>query len=127
MPKVSKESATQGGDHGPVVDRREDIDGYAINFVTFRQDIDQAPLLRGLPDDRCPCPHWGYVLQGQLRFQVGDREETFEAGDAFYLPPGHIGIGNEPGTEFVQFSPAEELRQVSETITKNMQAMQGGG
>ena len=67
------------------------------------------------------------MLKGQLRFQVGDREETFEAGDAFYLPPGHIGIGNEPGTEFVQFSPAEELRQVSETITKNMQAMQGGG
>ena len=127
MPKVSKESAGQGGDHGPVVERSDDVDGYAVNFVTFRQDMDQAPLLKGLPDDRCPCPHWGYVVQGQLRFQVGDREETFEAGDAFYLPPGHIGIGNEPGTEFVQFSPAEELRQVSETITKNMQAMQGGG
>jgi quercetin dioxygenase-like cupin family protein len=66
------------------------------------------------------------VLQGQLRFRLGDREEVFDAGDAFYLPPGHIGIGNEPGTEFVQFSPTEELRQVSETIMKNMQAMQGG-
>jgi hypothetical protein len=127
MPKVSKESATQGGDHGPVVDRSDGVDGYSVNFVTFRQDIDQTPLLRGLPDDQCPCPHWGYVLKGQLRFRVGDREEVFEAGDAFYLPPGHVGIGNEPDTEIVQFSPAEELRQVSETITKNLQAMQGGG
>ena len=126
MPKVSMESATQGGDHGPVVERSDDVDGYTVNFVTFREDIDQAPLLKGLPDDRCPCPHWGFVLKGQLRFRLGDREEVFDAGDAFYLPPGHVASGNEPGTEFVQFSPAEELRQVSETIMKNMQAMQGG-
>jgi len=26
MPKVSKESASQGGDHGPVIDRSEDLD-----------------------------------------------------------------------------------------------------
>jgi hypothetical protein len=44
-----------------------------------------------------------------------------------YLPPpGHVGTGNEPDTEYVQFSPAEELRQVSETMNQNMQAMQGG-
>jgi hypothetical protein len=50
---------------------------------------------------------------------------VFTAGDAFYLPPGHIPVGNEPGSEFVQFSPADQLGQVSETIMKNMQAMQG--
>ena len=41
MPKVSKESATQGGDHGPVTERSDDVDGYAVNFVTFREDIDR--------------------------------------------------------------------------------------
>ena len=126
MPKVSKESAPQGGDHGPVVERSGDVDGYAVNFVTFRQDMDHTALLKGLPGDSCPCPHWGYVLSGRLAFRVGDHEEVFEAGDAFYLPPGHIPTGNEPGSEYVQFSPAEELRQVSETIMKNMEAMQGG-
>jgi hypothetical protein len=29
MPKVSKESASQGGDHGLVVDRSEDLEDYS--------------------------------------------------------------------------------------------------
>ena len=41
-----------------------------------------------------------------------DREEVFEEGDAFYTPPGHIPVRNEPGTEFVSFSPSDELRTV---------------
>ena len=36
MAKASKDSATQGGDHGPVVDRSEELDGYTVNFLTFR-------------------------------------------------------------------------------------------
>jgi hypothetical protein len=127
MPKVSKDAATQGGgDHGPVVDRSEELAGYTVNFLTFRQDIDQTPLLKGMPDDRCQCPHWGYVTKGRLTFRFADHDEVFEAGDAFYLPPGHIGVGNEPDTEYVQFSPTDELREVSAVIMNNMQAMQAG-
>jgi hypothetical protein len=126
MPKVSKDSATQGGDHGPVVERSEELDRYTVNFVTFRQDIDQTPLLKGMPDDHCQCPHWGYVTKGRLTFRFADHDEVFEAGDAFYFPPGHIGVGNEPDSEYVQFSPSNELREVSAVIMKNMQAMQAG-
>ena len=126
MPNVSRDSATQGGDYGPVVDRNEELDGYTVNFVTFREDIDQTPMLKGLPDDRCQCPHWGYGLKGKLTFRFADREEVVEAGDAFYLPPGHVGVHNEPGTEIVQFSPSEELRKVSEVIMKNMEEMHSG-
>ena len=126
MPKVSKDSATQGGDHGPVVDRNEELAGYTVSFLTFRQDLDQTPLLKGLPDDRCQCPHWGYVTKGSLTFRFADHDEVFEAGDAFYLPPGHIGVGNQPDTEYVQFSPSDGLREVSAAIMKNMQAMQAG-
>jgi hypothetical protein len=125
MPKASRDSATQGGDHGPVVDRNEELDGYTVNFLTFRQDMDQTPLLKGMPDDRCQCPHWGYVTKGSLTFRFDDHDEVFEAGDAFYLPPGHIGVSNEPDTEYVQFSPTPELREVSAVIMKNMQEMQG--
>ena len=124
MPKVSRESASQGGDHGPVVERSEELAGYTVNFVTFRHDIDQTPLLRGMPDDRCQCPHWGYVTRGRLTFRFADHDEVFEAGDAFYLPPGHVGIGNEPESEYVQFSPNEELREVSTVIMKNLESMQ---
>ena len=126
MPKASRESSTKGGDFGIVLDRAEDMDGYTTNFVTFRQDIDHSPLLKGLPDDRCQCPHWGYVFNGRVTFDFGDHQEVYEAGDAFYAPPGHIPIQTEPGTEYVQFSPTEELRVTEAAIMQNMQAMQTG-
>jgi hypothetical protein len=122
MPKVSKTSAAHVDDHGVVEDRHEDIEGYTVNFVSFRQDIDGAPLLKGLPDDRCPCPHWGYVLKGRLTFSFADHDEVIEAGDAFYLPPGHVPLA-EAGSEIVQFSPSEPLKQVEAAMMANMQAM----
>jgi glyoxylate utilization-related uncharacterized protein len=125
MPRISKQTVREQ-DHGPVVEWREDHDGHAVQFVHFRADMDATPMLKGLPDDRCQSPHWGYVLKGKLRFLVGDHEETFEAGDAFYLPPGHIPVGNDPDSEYLQFSPCKELDEVSEAIARNMQAMQAG-
>jgi Cupin domain len=126
MPKVSRESATQGGDFGPVSDRSDQLEDYTVGFTTFHEDIDATPLLKGLPDDRCQCPHWGYVLKGRLTFRYADREEVFEAGDAFFTPPGHVPVKHEPGTDIVMFSPAEELKKTDAVIMKNMQAMQGG-
>jgi Cupin domain len=123
MPKVSRESA-QVADHGMVEDRHAEIDGYTVNFVTFRQDVDTTPLLKGLPDDNCSCPHWGYVLKGRLTYRFADREEVFEAGDAFYLPPGHVPMA-EAGSELVQFSPTSEFRAVEAVMLENVQAMQG--
>jgi len=125
MPKVSRESA-QVDDFGLVEDRHAELDGYTVGFVTFRQDLDHAPLLKGLPDDRCQCPHWGYVIKGRLTYRFADREEVFEAGDAFYLPPGHIPVANEPGSEMVQFSPAEALRDTAAVMEKNMHALSAG-
>jgi hypothetical protein len=125
MPKVSKDSATGGGEFGPVTDRSEQIDEYTVNFTSFAADIDGAPLMKGLPDDRCQCPHWGYVVSGRMTFRYADGEEVFEAGDAFYTPPGHVPVV-EAGTELVQFSPSEELKKTEEAMAKNMQAMQGG-
>jgi Cupin domain len=124
VPKVSKETATGGGDYGPVSDRSEDVGGYTVNFVTFHEDVDATPLMKGLPDDRCQCPHWGYVVSGRLHFRFADREETFEAGDSYYLPPGHVPFKHEPGTQIVQWSPTEDLQQTDEVMMRNMQAMQ---
>jgi hypothetical protein len=125
MPSVSRESATHVEDHGVVEDRHEDVLGYTVNFVSFRQDVDGTQLLKGLPDDRCPCPHWGYVLKGRVTYRFADHDEVFHAGDAFYLPPGHIPLA-DAGSEIVQFSPAAELHAVSETMMKNAQQMMQG-
>jgi hypothetical protein len=124
MPKVSRDSATGGGDYGAVLDRSEDVEGYTINFVSFRQDIDATPLYRGLPDDRCQCPHWGYVVSGAVTFQYADGEEVCEAGEAFYIPPGHIPVKHAPGTELVLFSPAADLKVTEEAMERNMKEMQ---
>jgi len=53
MPRVSQDSAPDGGEFGPLVDRSGPVDGYSVLFTAFREDIDASPLLKGLPDDRC--------------------------------------------------------------------------
>ena len=110
MPKVSRDSAPQRQEAGPVVDLRDELDGYTVTFTSLVEDIDATPFMKGLPDDRCQCPHWGYVIKGKMTARYADRDEVFEAGDAFYTPPGHVPVTNEPGTEFVSFSPSEELQ-----------------
>jgi hypothetical protein len=123
MPKWSKDSL-EAQDYGPVEDRHAEADGYAFNYTIFKQDIDATPMMKGLPGDRCHCPHWGYVVKGKITFRFADHDEVVEAGDAFYLPPGHIPVV-EAGTEYVQFSPSKELAEVSEHLVRATQAMQG--
>lgn len=125
MPGFSKETASNVGEFGPVIDRHEEIDGYTVTIVSFAAEIDGAPLLKGLKDDLCQCPHWGYVVKGTATFTFADHVETFEAGDAFYLPPGH-SPAHGADSELVLFGPTRELRETEEVMQRNMTAMQGG-
>jgi hypothetical protein len=121
MPNVSAETADQRITEGPVESFAADLDGgYTVNFACFRADMDHTPLLKGAPDDRCQCPHWGYVLGGQLTYRFADHDETVHAGDAFYLPPGHLPVGNAPGSRIVQFSPTKQLREVEAILMRNL-------
>ena len=88
MPKLSKDSAPNVQDAGPAIDRGGDLDDTTVDFVTIRQSHSLAPLLRGLPGDSCQCPHWGYLLAGKITVSYADHEETYEAGDAFYMRRG---------------------------------------
>jgi hypothetical protein len=45
---------------------------------------------------------------------------VIEAGDAFYMSPGHAPAA-EAGTELVQISPAAELAETEAAIMKSMQ------
>jgi hypothetical protein len=123
MPKVSKLSAANVQDIGVGVVREQTVDGYEISFLDLRADMDMAPLLAGLPDDRCPCPHWGYVTKGTVTFTFADHAEVFEAGDAFYVPPSHSPAVTA-GTEFVLISPAEQVAEVNAAIQRNIERLQ---
>jgi hypothetical protein len=122
MPKISKDTITIT-DYGPVDDGQLDVDDWSINFTTFKVDIDGTPMMKGLPGDHCNCPHWGYVFKGRITFRFEDHDEVIEAGDAFYVPGGHIPIA-DAGAEYLQFSPSDELHRTSEAIQRNMAAMQ---
>jgi hypothetical protein len=122
MPAFSKETAPNVDDVGPAIDRGGELEGYTADFVTIRQGHSLAAMLKGLPGDSCQCPHWGYVMAGQITVTYADREETFQAGDAFYMPPGHVPAAVS-GTELLQFSPTDELKVSLDAMKANAQAM----
>ena len=103
--------------------------GMNVELSEFRKradvkDYHGTDLFKGLPDDRCQCPHWGYVIKGQLRWRFADREEVCNAGDAYYVGPGHTPVV-EAGTEYVEFSPADKLKETMEVFGRNFAALQG--
>ena len=118
MPKASRETASESTDGAGFEGHYEDFEGgYTVGFETFTEDVDMTPRLKGLPDDRCQCPHWGYVVKGKLTYKSEDREETIAEGEAFYVPAGHTLFSNA-GTELVFFSPTREWQQTIEKIGK---------
>jgi hypothetical protein len=123
MPKTSRDTASQVADLGVMVSRSEQLDGYTVEFTTFREDADGTPVFKGLPDDRCQSPHWGYVVRGQLTFRYAEHDEVYEAGDAYYAPPGHIPVVTAD-TEVVEFSPTDAYNRTLEVVSRNM-AMSG--
>ena len=124
MPKVSKETAPHVAELGVMTGRYGELDGYTVGFERFHEDADATPLFRGLPDDRCQSPHWGYVIAGRVTFRYADRDEVYEAGDAYYAPPGHIPV-IEAGTETVEFSPTEEYTKTVAVVAENLAALAG--
>lgn len=58
-----------------------------IALETMPAGLDTAPIFVGLPDDRCQCPHWGYVTNGRMRISYRDHDEVVSAGDAYYMAP----------------------------------------
>jgi hypothetical protein len=102
--------------------RQTEWDGMSVELGTCQERIDPSGLLAGLPDDRCQCPHWGYVIRGQVRFTFANREEIYRAGDAYYAPPGHTTV-YDAGCEYVEFSPAEGHRATAAAIERNLAAM----
>lgn len=122
MPKASKETAGESTVVEGYEGHLEHFEGgYTVAFETYTQDADLTPFFSGLPDDRCQSPHWGYVLRGQLTYHTAHGDETFTAGEAYYVGPGHTPVLSA-GTEVVEFSPTDALRQTMEVVTRNMEA-----
>jgi len=87
-----------------------DASGYGTisgEYFSLAAGVDTTPLFEGLEGDLCQCPHWGFVLQGQLTTtDASGAEETVRAHDLFYWPPGH-NVRVDADAEIIMFSPQD--------------------
>ena len=103
---------------GAVIRQRMDfgnVNGFGSisgEYFTLSAGVDTTPLFQGLEGDLCQCPHWGFVLRGQLTTTdaIGV-QETVKENDLFYWPPGH-NVKVDADAEIVMFSPQHEHSHV---------------
>jgi hypothetical protein len=116
MARTSKATSPEVVQQGPVEARTTKLDsGYSVDYVTFHERVDMAPILASLPDGRCACPHWGQVLAGRMVVHYEGHDEVCGVGDAFHMTPGHVPEF-DAGSELLMFSPTDELAATDAAI-----------
>ena len=105
---------------GTVMRKLEGFGNMDAIYHELPEGTDFTPLLKGLPNDSCHCPHWGYVLEGAMKVIYDDgKEEVITEGDVYYLPAGHTAIVQED-IKLVDFNPAHEFKEVMDHVGKKM-------
>ncbi|UTW05119.1 hypothetical protein KDX31_09040 [Amphritea atlantica] len=81
-------------------------------YFTLSAGVDTTPLFQGLDGNMCQCPHWGFVVKGELTTtDASGKQETVNTNDLFYWPPGH-NVKVTADAEIVMFSPQSEHSHV---------------
>src|SRR5512145_2548210 len=92
-----------------------DVSGFTEisgEYFTLSAGVDTTSLFQGLEGDLCQCPHWGFVIRGQLTTtDAKGARETVTANDLFYWPSGH-NVKVDADAEIVMFSPQREHSHV---------------
>ena len=94
----------------------------SCEFFSLSAGVDTTPLFQGLQGNSCQCPHWGFVLRGQLT-TTDDHgvQESVSANDLFYWPPGH-NVRVDLDAEIVMFSPQHEHSLVIDHMIEKVKA-----
>lgn len=95
--------------------RGADHAGTKIAHFKLPAGTDLRPALKGLPGDRCPCPHWGYMISGRVRMHTEEGTHDYTTGQVFYWAPGHAPEAIED-SEYVDFSPSADMERVLKHI-----------
>ena len=113
---------------GAVIRQRRDFgdasgfDTISGEYFTLSAGVDTTPLMQGLEGDLCQCPHWGFVLSGQLTTTDAESaRETVVANDLFYWPSGH-NVKVDADAEIVMFSPEREHSHVIKHMIEKVDA-----
>ena len=98
-----------------------DVSGFdkiSGEYFTLAAGVDTTPLFVGLDGNACQCPHWGFVVRGQITTtDAKGVRETVSANDLFYWPPGH-NVKVDADAEIVMFSPQREHSHVINRMIK---------
>ena len=96
------------------------LGGMYVGYMEVPAGADFTPMFKGLPQDMCVSPHWGYMLEGVLHIKYGDgKEDVVKAGEVFYWPAPHTGYA-EKNAKFIDFSPEAEFETVMDRVAMNM-------
>ena len=90
-----------------------------VGYETYLTDFNDTALLKGLPNDQCQCPHWGYLLAGRMTVTYSDHQDVVEASEAYYMAPGHT-MAVEAGTVLIEFSPKDKFQELMDFAEQNM-------
>jgi hypothetical protein len=103
---------------GAVIRQRMDFgdasgfDKISGEYFTLSAGVDTTPLFQGLEGNLCQCPHWGFVLRGEITTtDANGVQETVRADDLFHWPAGH-NVKVDADAEIIMFSPQREHSRV---------------
>ena len=119
MKKLTTELPTRI-EAGGVCFQGEDWGGINVARVRFPAGADATPLLEGMPDNLCQCPHWGTVVKGSIHVTYTDgTEETVNAGEVYYWPPGHT-VRVDEDYEAIEFSPSDQMAELMNHLSAKL-------
>ncbi len=93
------------------------VGNMTLSFYQIPKSTDFASLLKGLPEDMCQCPHWGHLLKGKMLVHTKTGAEIVEAGQVFYMAPGHVPEFPEDCGLF-EFAPTAEFKQMMDHVMR---------
>ena len=92
----------------------------ALTWIDSPIDCTEMYREGGLAGGVCPCPHYGYVFEGRIRARYPDTglpDEVVEAGEAYFIPAGHVLIYEAP-TKSLEFHPSYAFEQIQDALER---------
>ncbi|WP_373078178.1 hypothetical protein [Zhongshania sp.] len=136
MPSSKLDDLPNAGDRWPALGR----EGFKtvkwgdmeVGLTTLDQPLDctHQYVFGGLPGGVCPCPHYGYLFEGRIRakFPGSDwPDEVIEAGEAYFIPSGHVLVYETDKTRCLEINPADALQTCMDSIEKAIIKMGASG
>ena len=91
-------------------------------YFSLAAGVDTTELFKGLEGDLCQCPHWGYVLRGEVTVtDSAGKQETVRTDDLFYWPAGH-NVKVTEDAELIMFSPQVEHTHVIDHMREKVKS-----